>query len=644
MAVDRFTAVIGEDIDLFLTFREDDTGQLFDPFSVDQIDIFQPGGTTPIETITSGSITRVSLGLYKITMSAVALPGVYQDRWSYKLKDGGQVHMSTEIVNVTNIPTVSATPTETSALPRFSAVTGRPITLVMEFRDDKTGELFDPFEVRQVEILESDGTTVIETITSITRIGLGKFRIVASSVSTARTILDRWYFTVDQGEPERTHTQDTQVNDPSTLGVAAEAIEAVPEILFADVGPTDTEIVLQNSIKKIGVTFRDTNGVLINPAALSLEITDLDGNVALSDIYLPLADRSPNPPRIINPSAGVFQFPLGLDNGLTSTKANPKKNKTEQRCDFLFTWRASSVAGVASSLTLDPTADPDNTIIWTAVSKGTTGDLIQIEYVDPGTPNASLSFTRTGALVQVNLATDGGSTITTTAADVVTAAALNTEVSEIVTTALPTGNTGTGLLAAFSATNLANGVDASQELVVCENVKVISHRVCSTIGRFRLLVDKAVKLVDTSDLDDPCFLGYSEGQLVTYLEDGLQIINSYQPSGCFTLDNFPYGKFEFILLESALLAGVMSQTLFAVDTDIPSWNDQGNSFVIQHQPQLANYLNWLSNRLDRLIPQFKLNFVSAGSLHIEAGPNFRLAALIDAAPSGSLFRNTFFKG
>ncbi|KKM17779.1 hypothetical protein LCGC14_1672350, partial [marine sediment metagenome] len=106
----------------------------------------------------------------------------------------------------------------------------------------------------------------------------------------------------------------------------------------------------------------------------------------------------------------------------------------------------------------------------------------------------------------------------------------------------------------------------------------------------------------------------------------------------------PYSGYEFTLIESALMAGVMSQQLFAVDTDIPSWNDQGNAFVIQHAPQLASYLNWLAARLDKMIPMLKLNFVSSGSLHIEAGPSFRLATLLNAAPSGSLFRNIYFKG
>lgn len=643
MAVSRFNAIVGEDITLVLTFREDDTGALFDPFSVEQVEILQPGNTTPIQTIASGSVTKTSLGVYEVTMSAVASSGTYLDRWSYRLEDGGQIHQSIEITNVSPLPTVQAVTTG-DALGRFSAVISRPILLVMEFRDDKTGELFDPVDVRQVEILEDDGATVIETITAITRLGVGKYRVQAAAVLTEKTILDRWYFTADTGEPERTHTQDTQVNDQDSLPTTSTTTTAVPELLFADVGPTDSEIVLKDCVKNIGITFRDSTGEPANPATLSLQITNLAGTEVLEDIYLPVSDRDPDPPRIFSPSTGNFQFPFGQDNGLTSTVANPKKNKTESRCDLLFNWKASSVAGVAASVSINPSVNTDDIITWTAVNTGTPGNLITIEYVDPAAASQALSFTRNGAVIQVNLATDSGSVITSTANDVIAAAALDTDVSDIVLASLPTGAVGTGILAAISPQALTGGVDASEQLLVCQNVKVINHQTCSVISRLRLIIDKAVKLVDTADPDEPCFLGYSEGQLVTYLEDGLQIINSYQPGGCFTVDNFPWGKFEFILVEAALLAGVMSQRLFAIDTDVPSFSDQGNSFVINHQQPLADYLNWLSNRLDKMIPMFKLQFVSAGSLHIEAGPNFRLAQLINAAPAGALFRNVFFKG
>ena len=38
-----------------------------------------------------------------------------------------------------------------------------------------------------------------EQITAINRIGVGKFRIQTSAVTTPKTILDRWYFTVENG-------------------------------------------------------------------------------------------------------------------------------------------------------------------------------------------------------------------------------------------------------------------------------------------------------------------------------------------------------------------------------------------------------------------------------------------------------------
>lgn len=412
--------------------------------------------------------------------------------------------------------------------------------------------------------------------------------------------------------------------------------------LVSDVFTTDQEIVLVNRVEKIGVTFKDNDGNPATPAALSLHITNANGCTVLEDIYLPTSDRDPDPPRILNPSTGRFEFPFGLDN--ESSNKN-KKNKTNRRGDFLFNWRASSTASQKATVTIDPTG-VDNSIIWTAVADGTPGNFITIEYVDPGTTNASLSLVRDGANITVNLATDGGGSITTTAADIVNAvvASGNEDIAEIVTADFPTGQSGTGTVTAIGQTSLTGGVDASEETVICQPVKVITHRMCSLLQQFRLQIDKATKLVGNDDPDDPCFLGYTDGQLMTYLEGGLQAINAYQPSGIFNFDNFPYNSFNWTLIEASLLVGVMSQQLFAVDTDVPSWNDQGNAFVIQHQPQLASYLNWLSQRLDRMIPMMKLNFVSSGSLHIEAGPNFRLAQLIAAAPHGALFRNTFFKG
>jgi hypothetical protein len=70
---------------------------------------------------------------------------------------------------------------------------------------------------------------------------------------------------------------------------------------------------------------------------------------------------------------------------------------------------------------------------------------------------------------------------------------------------------------------------------------------------------------------------------------------------------------------------------------------QGASFVIQHQPQLAQFATRLAQRLDKLIPIAKLKFVRSGSLHTEIAPNSRIQTLVSAAPNGALFRNTYFR-
>lgn len=640
MSVTRANAITGEQLELTITFREDNTGKLFDPFVVEQVDILLADGQTIIQTIPSGSIVRVDLGKYKVTTQVITNAGLIQDRWLYRLKDAGAIKTAIEVTNISEAPSQPASVESSNALPRSSAVILRPILLTIEFRDDQTGELFDPYEVRQVEILEDDGSTIIQTILSANRIGVGKYRIQADAISTPRTILDRWYFTAESGEEERTHTQDTQVYDQSALGSTSVSQLTVPEVLCSDVEQHDAEVVLIGSVEKIGVTFKDTNNIPVNPAQLSLCITNQNGGTILGDIYLPEDERDPDPPRIINPSDGRFEFPLGLDNG----SVNPlKTNKTLTRGELLFTWRASSVAGVNAYSLIDPGVNPDSSILWTATSVGTPGEFISIKYVDPGTSNASLLLERDGSEITITLATDAGSVITTTAVDIVNELANYDNILEIISATIPSGDTGLGVVGTVPATYLAGGVDASEELVVGQVVKIITHRVYGLLQQLRLQIDKALKFVNT-DPENPTYLGYTNGQLVTYIEQGLQIINAYQPSGVFSFDNYPYSSYGFTLIEASLLAGVMSQQLFAVDTDIPNWSDQGNTFVIQHQPQLAQYLNWLSQRLDKMIPMLKLNFVSSGSLHIEAGPNYRLTQLINAAPAGALFRNVFFKG
>lgn len=173
-----------------------------------------------------------------------------------------------------------------------------------------------------------------------------------------------------------------------------------------------------------------------------------------------------------------------------------------------------------------------------------------------------------------------------------------------------------------------------------QKINVISIKTASLLPEFRLLIDKSRKLIDSNN---ECFLGYTDSQLLTYLEGGLSTINAYQPSVTFGLEDFPL-TYKQILLDSALVVGVMSQQLFAIDSDIPNYNDNGTSFVINHQPQLAAVLNQVSQRLDKLIPMMKLQLINSGAVYTQMGGSFRLNQLMEAAPNGSLFRNVFFKG
>jgi hypothetical protein len=171
-----------------------------------------------------------------------------------------------------------------------------------------------------------------------------------------------------------------------------------------------------------------------------------------------------------------------------------------------------------------------------------------------------------------------------------------------------------------------------------QKIKIITAHAASFIPEFRSLIDKSHKLVDTAN---DCFLGYTDSQLFTYIEGGLGIINSYQPSVIFSVDNFPLDQKQ-LLLDAGLIIGATSQQLFAIDSDIPNYNDNGATFTISHQPQLASFLNQITQRLDKLIPMMKLMYLNSGCIHTQMGPNMRLNALLTAAPSGSLFRNLFF--
>ena len=119
---------------------------------------------------------------------------------------------------------------------------------------------------------------------------------------------------------------------------------------------------------------------------------------------------------------------------------------------------AAATPVTASALTMDCTnalAD----VNLTAVTAGLIGNGISTQFVDPGAASQALSVSVSGNAITVNLATDAGSNVTSTAAQV--AAAINADAAaSALVSAAPEG-AGTGVVNSIAQTNLAGGVDAT---------------------------------------------------------------------------------------------------------------------------------------------------------------------------------------
>jgi len=99
-------------------------------------------------------------------------------------------------------------------LPRGRAEKDADVRLGILFRWD--GQPTDPYQVRQVEIIDTDGETVLETISSFQHeAGSGEYYADASGagLDAVGRYLDRWYYTWVAGEGEQTATQDFYVQE-----------------------------------------------------------------------------------------------------------------------------------------------------------------------------------------------------------------------------------------------------------------------------------------------------------------------------------------------------------------------------------------------------------------------------------------------
>ena len=132
-------------------------------------------------------------------------------------------------------------------------------------------------------------------------------------------------------------------------------------------------------------------------------------------------------------------------------------------------WTNALGADTAAILTT-ALAGTNNDLVFTAVqqgyesnlARGANGNNVRIRYVDPAAANAALSVVVTANTdITVNLATNGASAITTTAAQIKAAIDAHDDAKKLVTVANAGGNDGTGVVIALAYTNLAGGASGS---------------------------------------------------------------------------------------------------------------------------------------------------------------------------------------
>lgn len=106
-------------------------------------------------------------------------------------------------------------------------------------------------------------------------------------------------------------------------------------------------------------------------------------------------------------------------------------------------------------------AGANNDVVWTAVVGGEAGNDITIAYVNPGAPGQALGVVVVASAITVNLATDGGGLITSTADDIKAEVAATPAAAALVTGVDAGADDGSGVVIAMAGTNLAGGADVT---------------------------------------------------------------------------------------------------------------------------------------------------------------------------------------
>jgi len=101
------------------------------------------------------------------------------------------------------------------ATTRDTALVGTDLLLQIKFQATATYTYFDPYSITSVQILDTDGVTVLQTITgsNIVQVQTGIYEVtgLAANYDSAGTYYDRWTVVVNEGEAATVYTLQTAV-------------------------------------------------------------------------------------------------------------------------------------------------------------------------------------------------------------------------------------------------------------------------------------------------------------------------------------------------------------------------------------------------------------------------------------------------
>jgi hypothetical protein len=403
------------------------------------------------------------------------------------------------------------------------------------------------------------------------------------------------------------------------------------------------ELVMQNTTERIEISLTDSDCKPIDPSSLKLTIMN-QGVVRSIDMWKPTQD--PIPARIRRAGKGIYYFPFGADNAngypATLRSSNPPAGPFDISVNNLFKLSMDGKPAITVTLTAAVPTSMTPTEWVTQMNAAMVANWGEAYANSARYYGGEFFLTSPQVITLENSKIQVDTSIANSAHAVFFGPA---PISPLIQGPMHADICIQSLLSNRTQSNgdymfhwQCEAYKGAESISLLQVVKVASAKSYAILPYLRLELDKAIKEVGR----DKARTGYTDAQLMAYLTLAVSEINSYQPITSMTLDTFPVAQFQMMLIWTATLIGLVSQGLYAVDTDI-EYSDRGASFRMDHSGKIQSYVNMVSSRLQQQMQGFKLQFASVGTVKFEAGANYRLQQLLQAAPEGALFRGIFSK-